>query len=411
MINRENANNLNNRFQVAALSVHSSPLAGAGERDSGGMGTYLRELARSLGGRGHHVDLFTRAGSQAPGCITAVAPGVRLVHLAAGRGELSKLELYPHLAEFAGNLERFRRERGLHYDLIFSHYWLSGWAGRKLQLQWGVPHAVMFHTLGASKNASGSGEDEPVLRIESERILSRECHRVIVAAQNEKRELMRHYGTLPDRIRVIPCGVNTTLFRPLDRDTVRARIGYRGEKIVLYVGRIEPVKGIDLIIRAVSLLPDKERVRLLIVGGGEYGQAKVEQLKRLSRELRIEQAVTFAGVVEHELLPYYYNAASVTVIASHYESFGLAALESLACGTPVVATDVADLRSIIHNGETGFVIEKRSPGEFAQKVASCLSGGKLKAPPVIASTVAGFNWPGVALRLEGQFGELAAETI
>ncbi len=412
-------------LNLAVLSVHSSPLGKPGSKDTGGMSVYLRELACALGEQGHRVDLFTRAARSGegeregdgedegegcpPGAVIPLGPRARLVHLEAGRGRLTKLELYPHLPGFAANLERFRQARRLRYDIIFSHYWLSACAGLALQRRWDVPHLVMFHTLGAAKNAACAAENEPALRLRAEAALARESTRLIVASPSEKDELARRCAVPESKISVIPCGVNLDRFRPLDRGAARERDGFHGEKIILCVGRIEPVKGIDLAIRALALLPEKRGVRLLVAGGDAYSRPAVERLKNLARELGVGEAVTFTGAVEHERLPAYYSAASVTVIASHYESFGMTALESLACGTPVVAADVGDLKAIIRQGESGFVLVSRSPGEMAAKITACLDGRLTAGPSAIRATVTGFGWPAIARRIAAECAAVLVE--
>ena len=237
------------------MSVHSSPLGRAGTKDTGGMSIYLRESARALGRLGCRVDLFTRDGGSTDERVVEAGPNARLIILGDGRAGLDKRELYPHMEEFALRLERFRRARRLRYDLLFSHYWLSGRAGLLLGEKWGAPHLLMYHTLGAVKNAACSGEREPALRIEAEETLARECLRIIVAAKREKSALVRYYGAAPEKIAIIPCGVNLELFRPLDQNRARKEIGLAGGPVILFAGRIEPVKGLDLLIEALGRLP------------------------------------------------------------------------------------------------------------------------------------------------------------
>ncbi len=219
----------------------------------------------------------------------------RLVHLRAGEEEdMHKLALYPYLAEFACNLEDFRKRNGIRYDLIHSHYWLSGWVGKWLQQWWGISHAIMFHTLGAVKNAVGVGEDEPELRTETEKDLATGCHRIIAATEKERDDLVRYCGASPDTIRVIPCGVNLELFRPMDQNESRgksleSRVKGRetpersvsrlqieaspdpldGAKVVLFVGRLDPLKGIENLLAAASNLSRTHHLQLIVVGGDD----------------------------------------------------------------------------------------------------------------------------------------------
>ena len=393
--------------RVALLSVHSCPLGRIGGKDTGGMSIYLRELTHELGKHGFLIDIFTRLHGPEHGGVMELDHNVRLVHLKAGpERPIDKMQVYEHLEEFGRNLEEFRCRSDLHYNLIYSHYWLSGWAGRQLRQWWGVPHVMMFHTLGAVKNASGAGQPEPQLRIETERRLALGCERIIAATEKEKDELVCRYGALPERIRVVPCGVNLDRFRPLDKKSVRHRIGFGDEKIVLYVGRIESVKGIERLVRATSYLDNDQGLRLVIIGGDEHSRAEVDRLKRLARDIHIEETVDFRGLVEHEELPYFYNAADVCAVVSYYESFGLVALESLACGTPVVASDVGIMRSIIRQKEMGCVLSvDHGPRALARVLAQYISRTSVD-PLLIREGVSHFGWTSIARQVNQVFSEV-----
>jgi D-inositol-3-phosphate glycosyltransferase len=388
-----------NYFKIAMLSAHSCPVGDLGARDTGGMSVYVREMARELGKQGHSVDIYTRVHDPADSQIVELGEQARLIHLPAGQAEpMHKLAVYCYLPEFACNLENFRKNNGLHYDIIFSHYWLSGWAGRRLQQWWQVPHIIMFHTLGAVKNATGIGEDAPELRIVMEREAVNYCQRIIAATEREKEELVRYYSALPEKIGIVPCGVNMELFQPVDRTAARQMLGLPDGKILLFVGRIDPLKGIDRLLEAMPHLQHFEGLRLVIIGGDEYSRNEVEKLRRLSRELKVQDSVTFQGLIKQERLPYFYSAADVCVVPSYYESFGLAALESLACGTPVVATNVGEMRNIIRSGETGYVVPGNTPHELAAKIARLLSEPPrdMESALSIRASVSRFDWANIA---------------
>ncbi len=381
------------------LSAHSCPIGQLGARDTGGMSVYIRELARELGKQGHLVDVFTRVHDPGDSQVYGLGQNARLIHLSAGEDEeIHKLAVYPYLPDFACNLEDFREHYDLRYDLVFSHYWLSAWVGEYLKQWWNVPHITMFHTLGAVKNALGIGEDEPELRIETERDLAHNCHHIIVPTEKEKEDLIRHYGASPERIGVVPCGVNLELFQPVDKETARQQLGFADDKIILFVGRIEPLKGIDQLLRAIPYLPDTQELRLVIIGGDEHSQYEIERLQNLSGDLHIEDSVTFLGSIKQEQMPYFYSAADVCVVPSYYESFGLVALESLACGTPVVATDVGDLKNIIRQGETGYVVTDNTPRHLADKIALLLArpSPDTESTLSIRASVSRFGWPSIA---------------
>ncbi|MCL0073762.1 glycosyltransferase [Dehalococcoidia bacterium] len=397
------------QLKIAMLSVHSCPLGRLGEKDTGGMSVYVRELARELGRGGHLVDVYTRVHDPNDDLVVELGPKARLIHLNAGEErDIDKLELYPHLDEFAGNLEDFRRRSGMRYDLIHSHYWLSGWVGEQIQEWWGIPHIIMFHTLGAVKNAVGIGEGEARLRIEIEKVLANKCHRIISATAKERDDLVHHNGASPDNISVIPCGVNLELFQPMDRTLARQRLNLDGEKVVLFVGRIDPLKGIENLLVAVSHLSRTHHLKLLVAGGGDKTQSEVERLKGLSRQLQIDDQVTFVGSMSQEDLPQLYNAADVCVVPSYYESFGLVALESLACGTPVVATRVGGIESLIRQGETGYVVAGNAPQTLADTIARLLSSQSngIRSAGYIGNSVAGFNWANIAEAMVKQYQEM-----
>ncbi len=393
------------QLRIAMLSAHSCPVGKLGTKDTGGMSVYIRELARELGKQGHLVDVYTRVHDPKDRQIYELNQNARLIHLRAGEDEeIQKLAVYFHLPEFVSNLENFRKQNNLQYDLIFSHYWLSALAGTYLQQWWHVPHITMFHTLGAVKNAITEGdclvpgESEPELRIETERDVVQKCHHIVAPTEREKTELIRHYGALSEKISVVPCGVNLEQFKALDKTQARQYLGFDNDKIILFVGRIDPLKGMDKLIKALPYLRHIQGLRLLVIGGGEHSQHEIEQLQKLACSLKIQNSVAFLGLVKHEQLPYFYSAADVCVVPSYYESFGLVALESLACGTPVVATDVGNLKSIIRQGKTGYVLKDNAPHRLADKIALLLSrpSTDTKSARLIRATVSKFSWSDIA---------------
>jgi len=400
------------RLKIAMLSAHSCPMGRLGAKDTGGMSVYILELARELGRRGHWVDVYTRLHDPNDGQITGIGERARLIHLRAGEdGEIHKLAVYPHLPGFACHLENFRKQEGIQYDLLHSHYWLSAWAGRFLQVWWDVPHIVMFHTTGAIKNAIGIGEKEPGLRLETEKCIVKHSHRVIVATEREKRDLIWHYGASPESIRVIPCGVNLDLFQPVAKD-LAWELGFNpDEKHILFVGRIEPLKGVARLLLATAYLRNRHKVRLWIIGGDEQSQGEVERLKKLAGELQIKDSVNFLGVVRQAELPCFYSAADVCVVPSYYESFGLVILESLACGTPVVATDVGAAKQVIRQGKTGYVVPNNSPRRLAQKIALLLAQSRADAESLNAmrASVARFSWANIAAAIEAEYEAVLAD--
>jgi D-inositol-3-phosphate glycosyltransferase len=401
-------------LRIAMLSVHSCPVGSLGTRDTGGMSVYIRELARELCRQGHAVDVYTRVHDLADPQVIDLGERARLIHIKAGQElDIHKLALYSYLPDFACNTENYRKANDLQYDLVFSHYWLSCWVGKYLQMWWRVPHVAMFHTLGAIKNGIGIGQEEPELRIVTEGEAIRDSHRIVAATEREKEEIVRYYGAEPEKIGVVPCGVNTELFKPSDKQTARRRLNLNDDKILLFVGRIDPLKGIEQLLKAVSLLRNVGGLRLIVIGGDEDSGDAVKRLQDMTRELDLTDRITFRGLVKHHELPLFYNAADVTVVPSYYESFGLVALESLACGTPIVATDVGDMSNIIRQGETGFIIPDNDPPELADKISAILSKSSenLESALNISKSIKRYRWENIAAAITDEFYKVYSQKI
>lgn len=386
-------------LKICILSVHSCPLGNLGAKDTGGMSVYIRELARELGQQGHLVDIYTRVHVLGEPEIIEMGHNVRLIHLYAGEDtRLPKSALFSHLPDFALSLENYRRQNNCHYDIIFSHYWLSAWVGEYLKRRWHVPHLAMFHTLGAVKNTFAIGTPETDLRIETEKTLAQACDTIIATTPREKEHLIHFYGVTPERISIIPCGVNLQLFYPRDKHLARQMLGITDAQVLLFVGRIDPLKGIDQLIKSIALLTNGRKRRLLIIGGDGDSSPEMAKLQALCREVNVQDSVNFLGAVAQEQLPYYYSAADLCVVPSYYESFSLVALEALACGTPVVATDVGELKSIIRQGETGYVVPDNSPARLARSLEQLLTHPITGMASMITmrESVSRFAWANIA---------------
>ncbi len=398
--------------RIAVISAHTSPLAALGGRETGGMNVYIRELSRELGARGYVIDVFTRRASDEAPEVQPFGPNARVIHVTAGpSATIEKAEIPGHLDEFEANLLAFVAREGASYDVVHSHYWMSGVVASHLAAKWGVPHAAMFHTLGEVKNRARASEHEPAARIEAERMIATTADRIVVASQHEKHLLTALYGARPEAISVVPCGVDLDLFAPMDKEMARRRLGIpQTQRILLFVGRIEPLKGIDILISAAAQLHDDENFAVLIVGGDARAEAQVDELRRHAEALGIDHHITFVGSVAHDALPLYYNAADVCVVPSYYESFGLVAVESMACGTPVVASRVGGLTSTVSDGETGYLVPWRCPEPFAERLELLLDNDELRASFGRAGreAVERFRWANVADAVAGLYEELLA---
>ena len=364
------------------ITVHGCPLARLGEKDAGGMNVYVRELSKGLGRLGVNVDVFTRCQTFGPTEITQIGPNVRVIHLEAGEPRwLPKNELYAFLPQFLSHLDAFRRSENLHYDIVHSHYWLSGWVGARLRRMWNVPMVQMFHTLGLLKNtvARSSAEMEPALRIQGERDVVAAADRLIAANPIEYGHLVDLYSADPHKIRIVPCGVDIDLFHPIDRDEARTRLGLDEGQYVLFVGRLEALKGVDVLINAMSLLARQAcKARLLIAGGNLDGD-EAQRLRASVQNLHLTETVRFLGAVDQHDLPYYYSAADVCAMPSFYESFGMVAIEAMACGAPVVASRAGGLQFTVRDGETGYLVPPGEAAPLAEAIANLLCDSDLRS--------------------------------
>ena len=396
--------------RVAFISFHACPLAAPGEGKSGGMNVYARQLAIALGNNGVHVDIFTRNHAEAESKITEIAPGVRVVHLPGGPAVTAVDGLFPHLPEFNQALLEFQRENQLTYEAVHSHYWLSGWVGQQMTAQWQVPHVLTFHTLSLIKMQSRAGELEPETRQQVEQELMGSADHIVAFSPHERDAMVRLYQADATKIGLIPCGVDLSLFRPLDQQEVRDKLGLNGEKVLLYVGRIEPLKGLELLLHAAAQLQTCEQIRVLVVGGGAGRDQEIDRLRELAKSLDVDKIFDFDGRGDQQDLPLYYNAADVCVVPSFYESFGLAALESMACGTPVVATRAGGLSTIIQHGRTGYLKAWRCPEAFASSLEMIISSRNLQHSMGLAARrrAEGLSWDNVAGKITGVYNSLIA---
>jgi D-inositol-3-phosphate glycosyltransferase len=363
--------------RVAMLSVHGSPLGQLGTDSAGGMQLYIRALSRELGRRGTVVDVFTRRSDPCQPKVVSFGPNARVIHLDAGpAAPIEKNAVLNFLPEFLCNLQRFRQAVGLEYDVIHSHYWLSGWVGNLLARRWGVPHVAMFHTLGRLKNQALAEKEESDARIEIEERIVDGADRIIASSEHERLALVDHYGARWENIAVIPCGVDLSLFRPMDQAAARAMLELDGE-VLLFVGRIDPVKGLDVLLQAVALLRTRPNLTLVVVGGSDT-ERELQRNRRLAHDLGLDGRVFFKGAVPQEKLPIYYSAATLCVVPSYYESFGLVAMEALACGTPVIASEVGGLPTVVRDRENGLLVPRHQPEVFAQRIAQALDDVALR---------------------------------
>ncbi len=380
-------------MNIAIISYHTCPLATLGGKDTGGMNVYVRDLTRYLGQLGIHADVFTRSQDEhVPHVLHDLGCGNRVVHIPAGpETPQPKKELEGYIDLFVNNILTFTEKKQIHYDLIFSHYWLSGLAALKLKTAWNIPVTHMFHTLALLKNKISRSEKdiEGEYRINGEKKVLSEIDRLIVATTDERDNLQTLYSTSPDIIEIIPPGVDTTHFYPIPFDEAKEFISIpEDEKMILFVGRIEPLKGIDTLLKAIAQLKQADILQkcphfLYIIGGDLDSDlvkmdGEMQRLQILCDELGLNDLVLFLGKRDQDSLQYYYSAAEMLVMPSHYESFGMVALEAMACGTPVIATQVGGLQHLVQDQKTGFVIPNDNPDALEEKITVLICKPELR---------------------------------
>jgi D-inositol-3-phosphate glycosyltransferase len=391
---------LDDNVNIALLSIHSSPLATLGAIDTGGMSTFILELTREIDKLGHKVDIFTCAGKEDHAPVLSLHKNSRLISLNRFSDSLlGNNDFFHALPLISGAIQHFCNRENNRYDIIHSHYWLSGRLGNLLQEKWSLPHVTMFHTLGLLKDEAARKEIESEGRIIQEKRVVDECHKIIAPTALEKQHLVKNYAVEDNKITVIPGGVDTKLFQIGDQQEARLELGINNDdSILLYVGRFAPLKRIDLLISTLPFLNEKNNVKLLIIGGGGSDDPYCQDLIRLVKKSELADSVNFIGNVSHHKLPLYFNAADLSVLPSYYESFGLVCLESLACGTPVVAGDTGIMASILDGRINGRAVPDLYQENLAAVIKEFLPQKRTDASikEKIRSSVLRFSWENAA---------------
>jgi D-inositol-3-phosphate glycosyltransferase len=402
--------------RLAVLSLHTSPLAQPGAGDSGGMNVYVRELVSALAQAGVTSDVYTRRWVDDLPEVVEVEPGFRVVHVPAGPSDLPKEALPEIVDEFAeGVLDHLvTSDDMLGVDALHANYWLSGVAGHRLKHELDLPLVSTFHTLARVK--AETGDPEPQRRVEAEAAVIGCSDAILANCPAEAAQLQRLYGADPSRIEIVPPGVVHAFFSPGDRAGARAALGHLGPldgPVLLFVGRIQPLKGLDVAVRALAELGDPTAV-LVVVGGasGSGGRHEVERIEKLAASLGVSDRVRFTAPQPHHMLSTFYRAADVVLVPSRSESFGLVALEAAACGTPVVAAAVGGLRTLVDHGRTGFLVEGRDPAVYTAYAEQILANPALadELSAQAARRARDFTWSTAAGRLRRIYADLTARS-
>ncbi len=416
------------RQAIALISEHGDPAAEIGKDAAGGQNVYVRQVGESLAKLGWQVDMFTRKSSPYDATIVQHSPHCRTIRLTAGpEAYVHRDELLQYMPEFVAAFQKFQQKEGVTYPLVHTNYWMSGWVGLELQQQQNVQLVHTYHSLGAVKYQAI--DEIPTIaktRLAVEKQILEQAHCVVATSPQELEDLQTLVST-QGKVDIIPCGTDVSNFRPVSKAEARQNLGIKSkEKIVLYVGRFDKRKGIETLVRAVGELRmtleqgeelDPKHLKLLIVGGSDPNEADGEERRRIEEivaELDLGVTTEFVGMVGHDRLPIYYTAADVCVIPSHYEPFGLVAIEAMACGTPVVASDVGGLKFTVVSEETGLLVPPHDVSGFAKAIGRILTDevwARKVRRQAAARVQQNFSWTGVAIQLSDLYRRLLAQSL
>ena len=393
------------------LSFHTSPLAQPGVGDSGGMNVYVRELVAGLAHAGVEVTTYTREWRSGLPREVLVEPNHRVVHVPAGRFDLPKEELegmVPTFTDFV--LDDIRHAHAA--DVVHANYWLSGVAGHSIKHELDIPLVTTFQTLARVKAEGGDPEPERRERAEAQIIGCADA--ICVSCDEEEDQFRRLYGNPPGLVEIVAPGVEHAFFTPGDKRGARFALGMGEGPVLLFVGRIQPLKGVDVAVRALAAL-NRRDASLYVVGGasGLEGDTEVVRVNALISELGLTQQVHFVEPQAHHMLSTYYRAADAVWVPSRSESFGLVALEAAACGTPVIANAVGGLLSLVDHGLTGYLVADRDPNMFAQYTAELLNNPALASAMSIAAAERGrrYTWSFAAARLRRVYTDITSRAL
>jgi len=409
--------------KIAFISEHASPLATLGGTDSGGQNVYVTELALQLAEKGYDIDIFTRRDDENTPQITNYALGVRVILITAGpQKPLAKELLMPYMQSFCQQMEEFMDQYQLRYQLVHANFWMSGMVAMELKQRREIPFVITFHALGHVRKIHQKELDKfPAERVDIEREIVEKANRVIAECPQDELDLINFYDADPTKISIIPCGFNKNHFYPVGKTIAKAILDLKpDEKIVLQLGRMVPRKGIDNVIKSFAKLRlEGQKVHLIIVGGehvenDEGNDPELVRLKKLTEDLKVEDAVTFAGRKNRDVLRYYYSAADVFVTTPWYEPFGITPLEAMACGTPVIGANVGGIKHTVKDGSTGYLVPPNQPDELAEKLKAILNDESLLETMRINSLShvhENFTWEKVAEQMSMCYEDIFHKTL
>lgn len=398
--------------KVAFISEHASPLAILGGVDCGGQNVYVDQVARHLVRQGYEIDIFTRWENSLYGQVVEYAPGIRVVHVAAGPREyVPKEGIFPYMEEFADNMISFITNEKINYHLIHAHFWMSGYVAAFIKRTLSIPFIITFHALGKVRRLhQGAADGFPDDRFAIEEMVAREADMIIAECPQDKEDLMILYFADEEKIKIIPCGFDKSEFEPVNKRKAKQKLGLdKNEKIILQCGRMVPRKGVDNVIRGLAAMLKKQPlpVKLMIVGGDSdepdpVKTPEIGRLQQIAEEEGVSDKVIFAGRAGRDVLKNYYNAADLFITTPWYEPFGITPLESMACGTPVIGSNVGGIKFSVAHGKTGFLVPPNDPEILGERMFQVLTDEKLAkqlSRNAIRHVNASFTWKTVTKQI------------
>lgn len=405
---------------IAFISEHASPLSTLGGVDSGGQNVYVAEIPKQLSRLGYNVDIYTRKENRTDAEIINWLPGIRVIHVDAGPAEIiAKENILGLMDEFAQNMMLFIQKERICYDLVHANFFMSALVASKIKAQMGIPYVVTFHALGLVRKIHQKEMDKfPAERIDIEKRIVRDADHIIAECPQDKSDIINLYGGRPEKIWIIPCGFSSKEFYPIDKAEARRIVNLPdNEKIILQLGRMVPRKGIDNVISALGELKnDHNNLRLVIVGGDSDSPdplccPEIARLQKIAEEKGVASRITFTGRKQRQQLKYYYAAADVFVTTPWYEPFGITPLESMACGTPVIGSEVGGIKYTVKEGKTGFLVPPHNPAALADKLKTLIYDEQLLSAMqknCLKHVNKYFTWKGVANMCDQLYAHTAA---
>lgn len=404
--------------RIAFISEHASPLAMPGSIDAGGQNVYVRELAIELSKLGFEIDIYTRNDNASLPEVVDLYPGTRVIHVTAGpRKYIPKEQLMNLMDEFSSNMMKFISRHSLGYQLVHANFWMSGMVAMTIKKFMKIPFVITFHALGIVRAMHQKEADKfPKRRIFIEKKIVNNADRIIAECPQDEEDLKVHYLATDGSLEIVPCGFNPSEFNTVSKSHAREKLGLdMSENIILSLGRIVPRKGIDNIIQSLKYLKNTTaNIKLLIVGGdsdplNDSTKEEVNRLKRIAADEHVLENIQFVGPKQPHELKYFYSAADVFISTPWYEPFGITPLESMACGTPVIGSNVGGIKYTVLDGETGFLVPPKEPSILAEKTNMLLENKLLlqrMGKAAIARVNNTFTWEKVALKLKNTYLEL-----